>query len=194
MAQPFSSEQLSEIKRRLIESAKRHALSTGMKKTSLDALTADAGIAKSTFYKFYDCKEQLFLEIAGRWEADIIASALNALRECAGQSSKRRAAAFVCAAFERVHELGVTRFMREDFPLLGALVSRDKAKEHMLHSAENILLTLKEEGIAFAEPDETVVSVVQLLYLSILNIGDFGDNYFPALKVLVESACDRLVA
>ena len=67
MAQPFSSEQLSEIKRRLIESAKRHALSAGMKKTSLDALTADAGIAKSTFYKFYDCKEQLFLEIAGRW-------------------------------------------------------------------------------------------------------------------------------
>ena len=91
MAQPFSSEQLGEIKRRLIESAKRHALSTGMKKTSLDALTADAGIAKSTFYKFYDCKEQLFLEIAGRWEADIIASALNALRECAGRSSKRRA-------------------------------------------------------------------------------------------------------
>lgn len=194
MAQPFSSEQISEIKRRLIESAKHHALNTGMKKTSLDALTTDAGIAKSTFYKFYDCKERLFLEIAGRWEADVIAHALETLRACGEQSGKRRAAVFVCAAFERVHQLGITRFMREDFPLLGSLVPHDKAREHMLHSAENILHTLKGESIAFAEPDETVLSVIQLLYLSILNIGDFGDNYFPALRVLVESACDRLVA
>lgn len=193
MAHPFTAEQMREIKFRLMESAKRHALHTGVKKTSLDALTADAGIAKSTFYKFYDCKERLFLDVAGRFEADITVYALSALRACTEQSSKRRAAAFVCAAFERVHQLGITRFMREDFPLLSVLVSRDKARKHMLSSAENILNTLQNENIVFTEPDETVLSVIQLLYLSILNIGDFGDNYFPALRVLVESACDRLV-
>ena len=54
MALPFTEEQRDEIRRQLFESACRHALSTGVKKTSLDMLTADAGIAKSSFYKFFE--------------------------------------------------------------------------------------------------------------------------------------------
>ena len=49
MAQPFTPEQLSGIRAALLESARRHAIDAGVRKTSLDALTADAGIAKSTF-------------------------------------------------------------------------------------------------------------------------------------------------
>ena len=93
MAQPFTPDQLSEIRAALIESARHHALHTGIKKTSLDMLTADAGIAKSTFYKFYDSKEILFLEIAGLWEADILSAAAQALTGSEGLSGRQRAAA-----------------------------------------------------------------------------------------------------
>ena len=54
MAQPFTNEQRDAIRQQLFDSACRHARLTGVKKTSLDALTADAGIAKSSFYKFYE--------------------------------------------------------------------------------------------------------------------------------------------
>ena len=43
-------------------------------------------------------------------------------------------------------------------------------------------------------PDATVRSVIQLMYLSILNSAEIGDSFFPALRELVVSACDRLVA
>ncbi|MBQ2991459.1 MAG: TetR/AcrR family transcriptional regulator [Clostridia bacterium] len=194
MAQPFSPEQLCAIRSRLLESAQRHALSTGLRKTSLDALTADAGIAKSSFYKFYESKEQLFLEIAGQWEADILACAAGTLSQNAACSSKRRAAAFVFAAFERIHQLGIARFLREDLPVLSQFIPQDAARAHALSSARNIFSALRAAGIGFTAPDETVVSVVQLMYLSILNIGDIGENFFPALRELVEGACDRLVA
>ena len=58
MAQPFSPEQRDAIRARLLESARQHIVSDGVKKTSLDMLTSDAGISKSSFYKFYDSKEQ----------------------------------------------------------------------------------------------------------------------------------------
>ena len=37
-------------------------------------LTADAGISKSSFYKFFSSKELLLLEIANDWEMQVIAA------------------------------------------------------------------------------------------------------------------------
>ena len=61
-------------------------------------------------------------------------------------------------------------------------------------TARRILAALHEAQITFSVPDDNVLSVIQLLYLSILNIDQFGGGYFPALRTLVESACDRLVS
>ena len=49
MALPFTDEQRLLIRGRLLESAQRHALLEGVAKTSLDTLTSDAGISKSSF-------------------------------------------------------------------------------------------------------------------------------------------------
>ena len=114
MAQPFSPQQRDAIREKLKESARKYAVSTGVKKTSLDMLTADAGISKSSFYKFYDSKEQLFLTIAAEWEAQVISCVQKALEGAAGQSDQERAAAMVCSAFETIHQLGICR--RNGFP------------------------------------------------------------------------------
>ena len=118
MAQPFTLEQRDAIRQRLFESACRHALQIGVKKTSLDALTADAGISKSSFYKFYESKEALFLSVASVWEQKIMEHAGRSLRSTAGQTNKTRTAAFVYAVFECIHQMGVARFLREEWCLL----------------------------------------------------------------------------
>lgn len=194
MAQAFTPEQLSLIREKLLESARRHALQTGVRKTSLDTLTAEAGIAKSTFYKFYESKEKLFMEVAAQWEAQILSRAAQTLRSREGMSNKARAARFVLAAFEGVHSLGLVRFMREDLPYLTSLISPDEARSRYMSSARTIFHALKEADIRFAAPEETVLSAIQMMYLSILNIRDLGEGFFPALRMMVEGACDRLVA
>lgn len=194
MAQPFTNEQRDAIRRRLFESAKRHAIAAGPQKTSLDTLTSEAGISKSSFYKFYETKEQLFLEVAGRWEEEIIGAAMHSLRRSEGKSSKERASAFVFTAFETVHQMGIVRFMRDDLPYLSAFIPGEAARMHTLNSARTIFESLRGAGIRFTQPDERVLSVIQLMYLSILNIRDIGSGFFPALHTLVESACDKLVA
>lgn len=193
MAQPFSPEQRDAIRARLLESARQHIVSDGVKKTSLDMLTSDAGISKSSFYKFYDSKEQLFLTIAAEWESQVISCVQKALESAAGQSDQDRAAAMVCSAFETIHQLGICRFLSEDLSDLVKLMPESDAKIHYLSSAHGIFDMLHQSQIHFSVPDETVLACIQILYLSILHIDQIGLSFFPALRMLVVGACAELV-
>lgn len=193
MPQAFTPQQMSAIRQQLFDSACRRAITQGVKKTSLEQLTADAGISKSTFYKFYDCKERLFLEVGMHIERQVIAETQRALHESAGQSSKRRTALAVNAAFDCLASLNVIRFLKEDISSLHDHFSQSDALEHYKSMSDTIFHVLKEEGIQFAFPDQIVASVIHILYLSIQHAGEF-DNFATALRELVLSACDRLVA
>ena len=144
--------------------------------------------------EFFESKEQLFLMVAAGWEEKILACGTRALEESCGGSNKSRAAAFVYAVFEAIHQLGIARFLREDLPYLNEFAPQLLTREHCMDSADGIFDQLRHAQITFTVPDETVLSVIRLLYLSILHIGDLGSAFFPALRELVVSACDRLVA
>ena len=194
MAQPFTEEQRSIISQQLFSSACQFALTAGVRKTSLEMLTAEAGISKSSFYKFYESKEALFLRVAAHWEATALERASQALERSAENSDKARAAAFVFTAFESIRQMGIERFLREDLPALRNAFPEEAARRHCMSSAANIFSRLQQAHIRFTAPDATVLSVIQLMYLSILSSAEIGDSFFPALRELVASACDRLVA
>ncbi|MBR4038834.1 MAG: TetR/AcrR family transcriptional regulator [Clostridia bacterium] len=194
MALPFTDEQRRQIRERLRQSAQRHAICDGVIKTSLDTLTSEAGISKSSFYKFYESKEQLFFEIAAQWEDMILSGAQQTLSSCGDLSNKERAARFVYAVFESIHQLGIVRFLKEDLQYLNDFLPMQQARAHCLTSSRGIFDALREARIRFTQPDEIVLAVIQLMYLSILNIGDIGEGFFPALYTMVQGACDRLVA
>ena len=196
MAQPFSPQQRDAIREKLKESARKYAVSTGVKKTSLDMLTADAGISKSSFYKFYDSKELLFLEIAADWESQIIAAVNESLTKdaAAGLGDKRRSANSVYAAFTPIHALGICNFLCDDLPELARFIPEEDARTHYLSSAQGIFDMLRRAKIHFSQSDETVLAAIRILYLSIININRIGTDFFPALHLLVIGACEELVA
>ena len=194
MALPFTPEQRDAIRARLMESARVHAIEPGFKKTSLDMLTSDAGISKSSFYKFFDSKEALFLEVSAQWEKEILTAAFAALEENTNGSDKQRAAAMVFAAFKSIHSLGIIRFLCEDLPEVMAILPEAEARHHYLSSAQGIFAMLHKAQIHFAAPDEVVLAAIQIMYLSILHINEIGKAFFPALSALVVGACDKLVA
>ena len=193
MPQAFTPEQSEHIRQLLFESACRHAATCGFRKTSLEALTADAGISKSSFYKFYESKELLFGEVGLHMESAIIRRMEEVLKDTQGQDNRVRAATAVNAAFDMLNQWGIVRFLSEDFPLLKSLLSRDEAREHFLSMASSILQTLKREKIRFNVSDETIEGVINILYLSTLPIHEV-EGFPVALRELVPGACERLVA
>ena len=63
MAVAFRPDEKDRIVRVLVETAERLFATQGLKKTSLDELVQPAGIAKGSFYAFFDSKESLYLDV-----------------------------------------------------------------------------------------------------------------------------------
>lgn len=63
MPVPFTEREKLRLRQKMLRAARRLFAQQGLKKTSLEDITSSAGIAKSTFYLFFESKEALFLEV-----------------------------------------------------------------------------------------------------------------------------------
>lgn len=62
----FSDEERDRIREQLIETGRELLLTFGPKKTTVEDITNPVGIAKPTFYRFFDAKSDLYLVILQR--------------------------------------------------------------------------------------------------------------------------------
>ncbi len=62
----FSDEQRDRIREQLIETGRELLLTYGPKKTTVEDITGPVGIAKPTFYQFFDAKTDLYIVILER--------------------------------------------------------------------------------------------------------------------------------
>lgn len=63
MATAFTQDEKQRISDALLDAGEQRFITHGLKKTSLDELVAAVGIAKGSFYAFFDSKESLYLEV-----------------------------------------------------------------------------------------------------------------------------------
>lgn len=75
----FSEEENTKIRRSLLAEARSRALTVGMRKTSVEELTAAVGISKGSFYKYFDSKELLFFAVLEELHSELYAVAKDAL-------------------------------------------------------------------------------------------------------------------
>ena len=59
----FTDYETEQLHKALLNETRRCAVTLGMKKTSVDQLTKAVGIAKGSFYKFYESKEMAFFAV-----------------------------------------------------------------------------------------------------------------------------------
>ena len=63
MPRAFTEVEKETIREKLMEAGRACFLRYGLKKTTIEDLTGPAGIAKASFYLFFQSKEQLFVEV-----------------------------------------------------------------------------------------------------------------------------------
>lgn len=81
MPTAFTDAQRERIVERLYESGYRLFTTQGLRKTSLDDLVRPAGIAKSSFYKFFDSKEELYIELMHRQVPELVEPLIAVLQD-----------------------------------------------------------------------------------------------------------------
>lgn len=126
----FTDYETEQLRRALLKETRRCAVTLGMKKTSVDQLTKAVGIAKGSFYKFYESKELLFLAVLEDIHSELYETADRVLSENAGLSPPKRAAEAVLAVCKRLSDTDDMVFIEHDAKLLLQRLPEAVKKEH----------------------------------------------------------------
>ena len=114
----FTDYEAEQLHKALLKETRRCAVTLGMKKTSVDQLTKAVGIAKGSFYKFYESMRWHSLQFWKVSTSELYGVADRALCRNGGLPTSERAAEAVLAVCRRLSDTGDMAFIEHDAKLL----------------------------------------------------------------------------
>lgn len=194
MATAFSPQERAEITKSLMDEATGCAATIGMKKTSVEQLASAAGISKSAFYSFYECKELLFLDVLEELHTQMYGSAARVLEENKTLGKRERVALALKQALCELESRNMIQFIQRDLPALLRKLPPDVLKAHYHSDMEHIKRLLEISGTVLTCALETALTAMIMLLMSLSIKPMFGSNaYDEAIGLLIEGACARMI-
>ena len=138
MATAFGKTEQDEIRSVLRRSAWHHACSEGMKNTSVDQLSVEAGISKGAFYHFYRSKELLFLEVLAGWHQQLFENVEAFMKENSNRAPEELAKASLKKALHLLLYKPAAKFIITERDILLRRVSAE-AREKLYRSDDEIV-------------------------------------------------------
>ena len=185
MATAFSPQERERIRDSLLDAALKSAATQGMRHATVDGLAREAGISKGAFYRFYPSKEHLFLSMLERTHEEMYGSAEKVLDERTDLPLRERTMRAILEVFRVAETYNLIPFIREELPLLLRRLPQDVVNAHYITD---------DAGARLTTSLETACVTVRMLMLSISFRQDVGAGFEEALRLMVEGACDRVLA
>jgi AcrR family transcriptional regulator len=191
MARAFTEEEKAHIQPRLLELGRTLFLSQGLKKTSLEDLTQPLGIAKSTFYLFFESKEDLYLELLmqerAHLEQQVMAASFDTISDTCEALTH-----FLHVVIDEMERSEVTRRLMthpEEF----ALLTRQGASQQLAASIQYLLVRIRpfiQRGqqtgrIMESSPDTIVGVLLAVIRLLTFHKETIGQDAYPGVRDLL---------
>ncbi len=187
----FTEAEKAHIRESLMEAGRELFAVRGVKKTSLEDLTRPAGIAKSSFYAFFDSKEALYLELLMA-ERRRMVEELSATLPAAGDA-RERIAHFLRAAIREIESGALTRRVITHPEEWRMVVRRVSPEQMEANIAESTLATLsfiqegQESGEIIAARPEVVAGIVRAVVVLTAHKEDIGRDIYPeVLEMMID--------
>ena len=154
------------IKQRLLEEGERLFCSYGLRKVTIDDIAKTVNIAKASFYKFYEGKEYLFLDIAQNEQKEIF----DALEVVLIKSKGRPDAERVKLVFSAMSGLMMKYPLlvgidKETVEIITRKVSPQRLLEYSMQGFDAVN-AMEKHGIKFRYEAQVVSQLFQSLYQS----------------------------
>jgi len=190
MPKAFTEYEKETIRAQMREKGAKLFEKRGLKKTSVDELTAAVGISKGAFYLFFESKEELFLEILEELEKDFRARIFNF---AVNPKTKARAllAKLLNDALLTWDEFPLLKNLTlADFDYLIRKLPPDRIQKHVNQDDDFVnefLERIKREGIAVKAPPSVIANLMKSLFFVSLHRDDLGSkDYVETMKVLTD--------
>ena len=188
----FTDYETEQLRKALLKETRHCAVTLGMKKTSVDQLTKAVGIAKGSFYKFFESKEMAFFAVLESIHSELYGVADQALHRNGGLPTSERAAEAVLAVCRRLSDTGDMVFIEHDAKLLLQRLPEGVKKEHCHDDETHIRLLLEKYGLVPKRGISLAAATVRGLILTVSHKEQIGGLYPQVLETLVYGACREL--
>jgi AcrR family transcriptional regulator len=181
MPKAFTEHEKELIGKRLLEQGYKLFSAYGLKKTNIEEIAKAAGISKGAFYKFYESKEALFMDVIEQAEIRVRQEIL-AVVDLPGPSPRARLFAVLKKAFTLFETIPILQFLTgSDFDVLFRRLPGEKLQEHLANDQaffEELIGRCRSAGIPIRAQPEQIVGLLYPFVLTILHEDDWGRNNF----------------
>jgi AcrR family transcriptional regulator len=197
MPKAFSEHEKEIIRAQMREKGKGLFEKQGLKKTSVDELTAAVGISKGAFYLFYESKEELFLEILEQLEQEIQTKILEF--SIKSKANTRNNVSDLLKAFLLTRDTYplLKNFGKSEFEYLLRKVPPEWALKHANKDEEFInhfIQKIKQEGVVVKSSPRVVSNLIKTLFFVGLYLEELGQEaYEETLDVMIDMVAGYIV-
>jgi len=199
MPKGFSEEEKARIRESLLQAGRKRFTRYGLDKTTIEELAGAAGIAKGSFYLFFDSKEDLYVELLAEAMPEVEKGVYARSLEATDDPRE----AIVLFQEEIVREM-------ERDELIRRLVTNPEELEHLLHSAPEKVVPWgwrlglfpavlewvrkkQKKGEIVAEDPEVVASMLGLIQFLPMHEDDLDPAIYPRLmRLMVQVIADGM--
>ena len=186
----FKEADKASIREKLLSEGKKLFQRYGLRKTNVAELARAAGIAKGTFYHFFESKEDLCMAIFDLEEDEMVEEIDHIIAR--GKDAADTLQGFIAFAMDFVKSDSLLVRLREtgNISLLERGVRPEKLAAHLSHdvgTAEKIMAALRAQGADVSLPAEVLAGIFRSLVLLALQPQIIGEDVFAPVMANITS-------
>lgn len=187
MAKGFSEKEKEIIKDKLKKTGIDLFGSLGIKKTNIEDLTKAAGIARGSFYLFYDSKEDFFMELLDEAEHKIKSDLISIISNSVGSKHeivKSFLREYIYSILETNPILKILINHSDEFETLLRKLPEGRLQSHTQNdrkSMSEFIRSFNDKGITLNKSEEVLTGIFRGLIFMSMHKSVIGDAIFPSV-------------
>jgi AcrR family transcriptional regulator len=197
MARQFNDAEKADIKALLITKGKELFAARGLKKTTVDEITREVGIAQGSFYAFFDSKEELYFEILEMEEREIWKSLKSRLESMT--LNRKNFKQFLSMSINTIHENPLMQdlIVNDSYGKLLRKVPKSKMEKHLKEETSVLMDSIhssQRDGLMITVEPRVLAGLFHGLFLLYLHKEDIGADIFDdVIGLFLDVTADGLV-
>ncbi len=195
MSPQFNDKEKQSIREALLAAGKDLFAKFGLKKTNIDDLTHRAGIAKGSFYRFFQSKEELYFDIFLIKEKKLRE---NLFTHTGTAVTPEHFKTLLFKGFSKIWRDPILRrlYTTDEYKLLLRKLPKEKIRQHTDQDVDFLLPLIlkwqKEKRMVDIKPD-LIVSALRSIFILGLHKDEIGKEYFEdTIKLLIDLVVNGL--
>lgn len=190
MTKAFTQSEKDQVRLHLLKKGREYFIKYGFKKTSIDELVGAVGIAKGSFYNFFDSKEAFFLAVHEVSEEKLKTDLISELEKLEKPADKLRE--FFKRSFAILEDdpLMLAVFGKGELESISGFMSSRQYEEHYREDItfiEQLFRQWQEEGIIRQLDAEVAGNMVASAFFIFLQKETLGEEmYNRVIDMLIE--------